>query len=71
MKEKIFRYGEFIIVLKDNRAIAYDSKTGLRIFKGDVERVFNELYEKIEGSFRLAFDDNHGKKKRGLLDWGF
>jgi len=71
VREQIIRYGEFIVVLKDGKAVAYDSKTGLKMFKGDIERVFNELHEKIEGSLRFDFDDNHGKKKRGLLDWGF
>lgn len=74
MKGKVFRYGEFVIVLKDGIATVYDSKTKMKVFKGEVEQVINELHEKVEGPFSLDFDfefNLNDKKRRGVWNWEF
>ena len=73
MRERVFHYGEFTIVLKDDIATVYDRRTRMRVFKGKLEQVLEDLYEKIEGSFNLDFDfePNGKKKKRGSWSWDF
>ena len=73
MREQVFRYGEFIIVLKGDIATVYDRRTRMKVFKGELEQVIHELREKIEGSlnFNFDFEPKGKKKKRGMWSWEF
>jgi len=71
--KKVYKHGDFVIVLKDDGAMVIDTKSKKWTFKGDFGKVVKEFKEKIDDSIdpsRMKFrwlnqlNFNNGKKKK-------